>query len=268
MANERIFIVEDERIVAADLESMLKELGYEVAGMAASGESAVEKVEEAMPDLVLMDIRLEGTMDGIDAAEQISARFNIPVTFLTAYADESTLGRAKTTMPYGYILKPFEERELRTAIELALYKHKMESMMATIEGWHATALHSMPDAVIATDKQGNITFINARAESLLGWKLEELYGKKAESILSLSPESSPMGFSARIIKALKDPTASRSEDPIIASSKEGRKIHARHRMAAIKGEDGSLTGVVIVLHDAETPLEGARALFPNKIKTS
>src|ERR1700687_2116616 len=113
MANERILVVEDEGVVAADLESILHHLGYEVVGIAPSGEEAVEIGEKEKPNLVLMDIRLKGEMDGIDAAEQIIARFDIPVTYLTAYADETTLNRAKTTMPYGYILKPFQESDIR-----------------------------------------------------------------------------------------------------------------------------------------------------------
>src|ERR1700693_1860389 len=137
MANERIFIVEDEGIVAADLQTMLKRLGYYVVGIAATGEEAVEGVARTLPDLVLMDIRLQGDMDGIQTAEHIMVHHEIPVTYLTAYADETTLERAKTTLPYGYILKPFEERDLRTTIELALYKYRMQNMLTKIEGWHA-----------------------------------------------------------------------------------------------------------------------------------
>ena len=122
----RILIVEDEKIVAMDVRNMLENLGYSVPAIAASGEEALEKIEETKPDLVLMDIMLENSMDGVEATHEIRTRYTIPVVYVTAYADENTLERAKATAPYGYILKPFEEKELHTTIQIALYKHEIE----------------------------------------------------------------------------------------------------------------------------------------------
>lgn len=122
----RVLIVEDERIVAEDLERSLDKLGYSVLGIVSSGEEAVKKTEELGPDLALVDIVLKGGMDGIEAAREIQSRLKIPVVYVTAYADDETLERAKVTEPFGYIVKPFEERELHTGIEVALYRHKME----------------------------------------------------------------------------------------------------------------------------------------------
>ena len=122
-AKTNILITEDESIVAKDIQHSLKKLGYNVIGICSTGEDAIATVEEKRPDLILMDIMLKGEMSGIDAADQIRARFNIPVIFLTAYADESTLSKAKVTEPYGYIIKPFKEIDLHTSIEMALYKH-------------------------------------------------------------------------------------------------------------------------------------------------
>lgn len=119
-----ILITEDESIVAKDIQMSLKKLGYNVVGICSSGEEAVLAADEKKPDLVLMDIMLKGEMSGIDAAEQIRKKNNIPIIFLTAYADESTLNKAKITEPYGYILKPFKEIDLHTSIEMALYKHE------------------------------------------------------------------------------------------------------------------------------------------------
>jgi len=127
MPKEKILIVEDERVVARDIQNRLKNLGYSVCGSASSGEDAVKKTSELQPDLVLMDIVLKGEMDGIDAAGQIRERFNIPVVYLTAFSDEKTLQRARLTGPYGYILKPFEDSELRSNIEVALYKGEMDA---------------------------------------------------------------------------------------------------------------------------------------------
>ncbi len=126
MANIRIVVVEDENIVAKDIQNTLERLGYDVPCVVSTGEHAIKKISELNPDLVLMDIMLKGEIDGIDTAEKVRNRFNIPVVYLTAYTDEKTLKRAKITEPYAYILKPFEPRELHVNIEMALYKHKME----------------------------------------------------------------------------------------------------------------------------------------------
>jgi CheY-like chemotaxis protein len=126
MEQPAIFIVEDEAIVANDIKETLKSLGYTVPGIAKSGELALEKIPEANPDLVLMDIHLAGQMDGVETAGRIHVLYNIPVIYLTAYADKALLDRAKVTEPYGYVIKPYDERELHSVIEMALYKHRIE----------------------------------------------------------------------------------------------------------------------------------------------
>jgi two-component system response regulator LytT len=126
MSKINILITEDESIVAKDIQMSLKKLGYNVIGICNNGEDAIRTAEEHRPDIVLMDIMLKGEMSGIEAADQIRKRLNIPLIFLTAYADESTLSKAKITEPYGYIIKPFKEIDLRTTIEMALYKHQKE----------------------------------------------------------------------------------------------------------------------------------------------
>lgn len=124
MAKTNILVVEDESIVAKDIQHSLKKLGYLVVDLCSTGEQAIQSTEEKKPDLVLMDIMLKGEMSGIEAANVIRERYNIPVIFLTAYADESTFSKAKVTEPYGYIIKPFKEIDLHTSIEMALYKHE------------------------------------------------------------------------------------------------------------------------------------------------
>ncbi|ABE53145.1 response regulator [Methanococcoides burtonii] len=126
MSQIKILIVEDEKIVALGIKKMLKNLGYLVPSIASSGEEAISKAEITFPDLVLMDIMLKGDMDGVEAADQIRKRFEVPVVFLTAYSDEKILERAKRTNPYGYIIKPFEENSLHATIELALHNYKEE----------------------------------------------------------------------------------------------------------------------------------------------
>jgi len=133
MNEPRILIVEDERIVAADISARLKQMGYQPVGQAASGEKAIALAGELRPDLVLMDIRLEGEMDGVAAANEIRRRFHIPSVFLSAYSEEATIQRAKLAEPFGYILKPFEGRDLRATIEMALYKHQSEEALRKSE---------------------------------------------------------------------------------------------------------------------------------------
>lgn len=126
MSKINVLVVEDESIVSKDIQHSLKKLGYNVVGASATAERAIEMASSENPDVVLMDIMLKGEMNGIEAADQIRKNCAIPVIFLTAYADESTLSKAKITEPYGYILKPFKEIDLHTTIEMAIYKHGKE----------------------------------------------------------------------------------------------------------------------------------------------
>ena len=229
MSNERILIVEDERIVAEDLRDMLQRLEYQVLDIASSGEEAVRKAEDLHPDLVLMDIRLSGSMDGIEAAEMIWTHQEIPVTYLTAYADEPTLERAKATLPFGYILKPFEERDLRSTIEIALYKHRMDATLKKMDGWYASALDSLSDAVIATNAQGGIIFMNPAAETLTGWTLRQVYGK---------PFSGTFGFSNTLS----------SESPTMLKTREGHEVPVECRLNSLKDDHNQFTGTVVTLH--------------------
>lgn len=129
MGRGLVLIVEDEAIIAIDIKKSLLEMGYDVTPVAGGGEEAIHKAEEYKPDLVLMDIVMPGKIDGIEAARQIQSRFDIPVVFLTAYADKETIDRAKLTEPFGYIAKPFTDKDLYSNIEIALYKYKMEKKL-------------------------------------------------------------------------------------------------------------------------------------------
>ena len=126
MANARLLVVEDEAVVAMDIQSKLESMGYSIVGVARSGETAVQLALEKVPDLILMDICLQGEMDGVAAAHQIQELRSIPVVFLTALGDQETLQRAKSAEPFGYVLKPFTEQDLIAAVEISLHKHSME----------------------------------------------------------------------------------------------------------------------------------------------
>ena len=133
MSKKRIMVVEDEGIVSLDIQHKLEGLGYDVPAVLSSGELAIERIRDLAPDLVLMDIQLSGEIDGVEAAEQIRQGYDIPVVYLTAFSDEKTLNRAKEAEPFGYLLKPFAERELHTSIEVALYKHSVEQEKSRLE---------------------------------------------------------------------------------------------------------------------------------------
>jgi len=233
MSNERILIVEDEAIVATDLEILIKTLGYQVVGVAATGEAAIRLTHEVSPDLVLMDIRLKGDMDGIDAAEHITATLNIPIVYLTAYADEKTLERAKTTMPYGYILKPFEEKSIRTTLELAFYKFNMESMMMTLEAWHGTALRSLADPVVALNTRGRVTFLNASAQTHFGWALADVYGKTLEEVYHFTVPSYGVALKVHV------------------STKSATAVWWVCGMAPIIEKNGQTSGSILVFHSPD-----------------
>jgi putative nucleotidyltransferase with HDIG domain len=177
-----IIVVEDEAVVALDIRNRLKRLGYEVAGVCSTGEDAVGMAGALKPDLILMDIMLAGEMDGIEAAGIIKENLGIPVIYLTAYADGQTLARAKVTNPFGYVIKPFEDRELQTTIEMAIYKYETDRRVILSERWLATTLKCLGEAVVTYDSDERVRFLNPVAEEFLNVKLDQARGM---SILEL-----------------------------------------------------------------------------------
>jgi len=155
-----VFIVEDESIVANDIQDALQHLGYEVTGMARSGETALEKIGEAKPDIILMDIRLAGKMDGIETAAKIRTTRAVPVVYLTANSDTPVLERAKATEPYGYILKPFDERDLKSTIEIALHKFRVDEQVRDREQLIRSLVNTNTEPVFIVDRDTNVLFIN------------------------------------------------------------------------------------------------------------
>ncbi len=176
----RILIVEDEIILAKSLARSLNNLGYEIAGMVSSAEEAVRMAEEAKPALVLMDIKLEGKIDGIEAAEQIRNRFDVPVVYLTGFAEKDVLERAKKTEPYGYLGKPVTLLELRSTIETALYKHEADKRLRESEEMYRLIFSKEKDAIVLTDAETfDFLDVNEAAERLWGYTREELMSMKA-----------------------------------------------------------------------------------------
>jgi PAS domain S-box-containing protein len=232
-----------------ELEDSLQSLGYAVCDMASYGKEAIEKAAERRPDLVLMDIRLKGDVNGIDAAQEIRDRFDIPVIYLTAYADEDTLQRAKITEPYGYIVKPFEDRELYSVIEMALYKHSMERKLKESEQWLATTLRSIGDAVIATDERGLIVLMNSVAEALTGWKQKDAWGKDLTEVFNIIDEKTRTLAESPATRAIREGVVIGLANHSILIAKDGREIPIDDSAAPIRDDKGRITGVVLTFRD-------------------
>ncbi len=249
MADSTILIVEDERIVAKDLELRLKMLGYVIVGSVASGEEAVQLTAQLLPDLVIMDIRLNGELDGIEAADRIRKKHFIPVIYLTAHSDEETLQRAQLTEPYGYLLKPFQERELRTAIEMGLYKHRMERKIRDGERRYATTLSSIGDGVIATDRFGVVTFINPVAENLTGWKASAAIGTPLSDVFRIHNENTRKFVEKPVDRVLREGVAIGLANHTILTDRNGVERPIDDCAAPILDDLGIQDGAVFIFRD-------------------
>jgi PAS domain S-box-containing protein len=242
-----ILVVEDEALIADDIQRTLIRLGYDVPVTVGTGEAAIASAGTMRPGLVLMDIRLRGKMDGIEAATEIRSRWGTPIVYLTSHSDEATLTRAVETLPYGYLLKPFNDRELRTAIEVALSKYELESRLAARERWFSTTLRSIGDAVIATDHEEVITFMNIVAEKLTGWGADAV-GKPVSEVFRVVDNTgaaiaSPAGSALGNSFAVELPPSSS------LLPKTGQQIPIDDSAAPIIDEQGAVLGAVIVFRD-------------------
>ncbi|KAF1078082.1 response regulator [Methanogenium sp. MK-MG] len=176
MGRQSILIVEDEVIIAMELRETLEHLGYTVVGNELRGEDAVRSAGKLRPDVVLMDIHLKGEMDGIEASDLIARSYDIPVIYMTAHSDQGTLSRAIRTQPYGYIIKPFNERDLYSNIEMALHKHRVKNRLDGSPEMVDSAINMIAGAMVITDPQGRIERLNLEAERLTGYQLSDVEG--------------------------------------------------------------------------------------------
>jgi PAS domain S-box-containing protein len=248
MSDVKILVVEDESIVAMDIKHRAESLGYTVTGITPSGEDAIQKATETLPNLVLMDIVLKGEMDGVEAAQKIRDSLDIPVVYLTAYSDEKTLKRAKVTEPFGYIIKPFEDRELHSAVEVALYKHKMEKKLKESEKWLSTTLESIGDAVIATDENGKVKFMNPVAMEITGWGELDAFGKDLDEVFNIIREDSGAPINP-LNEVIEKNQIIELNEPTILITKDGKEVPIDDSSAPIRDETGNIIGVALVFRD-------------------
>ena len=249
MLASKVMIVEDEGIIAMDIRNQLESFGYEVVATAFSGGQAITLAAEHRPEVVIMDIVLKGPMDGISAAEKITETLRIPVIFLTAYSDPSTLSRARTTGAYGYLIKPFRPDELHASIEVALYKHQLERKLKDSEQWFAKTLRCIGDGVIATDAEGKIQFMNPTAEATSGWRLEQVKGAAIAEILTFLSEGDRSVIENPVPRTLRNREVTGLDCASLLVTQSGEELPIDDGAAPILDDDGALLGAVLVLRD-------------------
>ena len=263
MIAARILIVEDDRIVARDIQHQLSRMGHVVVGMSASGEEAVRLACSHQPDLVLMDIRLEGEMDGIEAARLIRDAQRIPIVFLTAYANDEVVQRASLTEPFGYLLKPFEEPQMRTVIQMALYKHASDARLRMSERRYAATLASIRDGVILCDPQGRVDFMNRVAETMTGWTAAEATGQPLTSIFVAVDEEThePLeDFSAVVLRTGAFAPPERLSRLLPRGETVPAGVVVEERCSAIIDDRGDMVGSILVFSDLTQRRQIAEAL--------
>ncbi len=257
MKKIRVLIVEDESIIAFELKTRLCNLGYLVTDIVDCGDRALESVQNQPPDVVLMDITLKGGMDGIETASIIRKQESIPIIFLTAYLDDSRLERAKFTMPFGYILKPFQERDIKVTLEMALYVAKVDAERKRSHQWmrenekrYRNLLSNIGILVCEVDEKGKYTYVNERFKPVLGYTPEELIGKPAADIIH--PDDLQQAAKKHDDLLQKQTT---SKDVWRFKSKNGQYIKFECSGSVYMDENGNIKTVVAAneLNSNQTP---------------
>jgi len=266
----RILVIEDEAIVGQDVQRALIARGYDVPLVVMSGEEAIESIPSVRPDVVVVDIKLNGFMDGIETSQRISESFGLPLIFLTGCSDPETLDRARATYPFIYLIKPFNEVELQSAIEGAVSRHRESEALRVEHNQTIDALRSLSDAVISTDLAGSITFINPSAEQLTGWSKEEAVGKPLRTVFVIHDlfgtlvDMLPVAEGSPLEPETHSQEAGRT---VVLTPKHGTPILVRDKTASIRDRDGSLAGLLVAFRAQEPAesrmIDNARSAFPD-----
>lgn len=246
MPKGKVLIVEDEPIVAMDLKQEVEELGYEVVGVAESADDALMLVQGAVPDFALMDIRIVGSMDGIQTARALRHLYQVPSIFLTSYCDDATLARAARTMPFGYLTKPFKSAELKAALRMALDRARSDAREVVERVEVTEAFNGMREGIVTLNCRGKVCFMNFAAETLTGWDASSAKGRPVREILQWSEGQTGS------VPSLSDwTTANQGEWFGCAISQPGSgKSYVDLALAPVIDCDGEHRGFVISLRDA------------------
>jgi PAS domain S-box-containing protein len=267
LSKAAILIVEDSFIVAYHLQTTLESEGYRVLGTEDSGEKALAFLEKQRPDLILMDIMLNGELDGIETARTVKAKYNLPVIYITALTDKDTIQRAKVTEPFGYLTKPFEDREIFTVIEMALYKHEIESKLRQSEEQYFSTLRSISDAVVVLDKFYRINYLNPSTEALTGWTLPKAQGKPMMEVLKIRDEET-QELTVNLLQCDLDgsKTSSIKKNLLLISNTGKETPIGEGSVSPVIDTRGNCTGLVIIFKDLTEKTERNRLLKEFEIK--
>lgn len=242
----KILIVEDEPIVALDLQQEVEQFGCEVVGVAESADEALIAVETSHPDLALMDVRIVGSMDGIQTARLLRNVYQVPAIFLTSYSDELTISRAAREMPYGYLTKPFQRRELKATLRVALHRARMDLGQHTAQEAMEATVGSMREGVLTVSLDQKVQFMNAAAEQLTGIKLSKARGRDLYEVLKLSDSRQ---------RPLPELDSHENADAVeefgwSLRQPSGAPVLVDFAIAPLAAQDGQRTGFVVTLRDA------------------
>lgn len=243
MDKKRILVVEDEFVTGLEIQARLSDAGYDVPVVVDSGEEAIAQTAEIHPDVVIMDIVLKGAMNGIEAAQRIREQFGIPVIYLTAHSDSATIDRAVTTEPFGYLIKPLDERALVTAIRMALYKHAMDQALARSERRYRAIAELAEDAVLICSRDRIVTFINTAAGRLFHVNPDEIAGKSI-------PELIPAGITDHLCTLVDTAISSkRSSRETLAGMLDDSMVWFDTIVIPVESQDGTVIEVICHLNN-------------------
>jgi PAS domain S-box-containing protein len=263
VSERKILIVEDEAVVAMELKTVLQMLGYTVCGTVSRGNDAIRIAKETWPDLILMDIHLQGPMDGIEAAEKINAFYDIPVLFLTAYSDDRTVERVINTRSYGYLVKPFNDRELYTNIEMAIRQHHSTKKNRVDEKIIDSTFSLVSDAIITTSRTGRVKQINAGAENLTGWTNDEMAGRYLWEVIGADDGELKKFIESVQLGTKENEPVITYDDPLIIRTKMGTERKVSASVELIRGQYGILQEMILVLARKGTEDEDTGAQIPD-----
>lgn len=238
-----ILLVEDDRSTAEIIKQYISKLGYTVSGAVTTGEDAITHIKDNTTDVVLMDITLEGRIDGVESAKHINEQHNVPVIYITSSSDASTIERIKDTNAFGYIIKPFDKRDLKASIEMAMLRFQMEQTLIENENKFSTILHSIGDAVIVINSAEEITYMNPVAEFMTESKFSSVIGKKIASVVHIENDA------IEELKGNSQLIGRKNKVGNFLISKKGKRTHIDYSVSPQKDAHGNLLGTVMVIRD-------------------
>ncbi|MBL0098126.1 MAG: response regulator [Bacteroidetes bacterium] len=252
MTKIKILVVEDESIVAKDIQKSLEKLGYEVPATASSAASAYEKLEQILPDLVFLDIKWKGEADGIHIAEHIKEKYNIPVIFLTSYVDQDTLDRAKVTEPYGYIVKPFNDSDLKTTVEMALFKYSRDREVRESQHRLANALAMVEECIVVMDTEGRVSYLNEKAENMLGYSTATAMGMDAFSLFSIEAEGGMLLKKEALMEQMRKNESIENKECHVLIKRDNSSLSVVVSASSIHDEKDQFLGCALIISDKQS----------------